>query len=353
MISVQTQNSTPLPTLDEVRRLVATGFPQRSVVGFEALSGGFCNTNLKVFFASDPKPAVLRIYRRRPSPCLKEVELLHLVQQTVPVPEVFHVEPEGLDESGPFALLEYIEGITFQQLEKTGDLQAIQEASYSVGQTLAAIGRYQFEKPGRLVVTKTSPGRESDGLSRKAPYPFSDTQQALEVGLPYIDGPDPIPRMLDSFLALPNLQRRTGPALADRLHDFVWEWAPRLPSLDEERSLAHSDFGARNILVRQIGGSWEVAAVIDWEFAFSGSPLLDVGNFLRYERAARPMREPWFSRGFLENGGSLPDDWRHVVRLLDLAALCEMLTRDTQPDEIVIELLDLIQATLEDRDLIQ
>jgi hypothetical protein len=48
--------------------------------------------------------------------------------------------------------------------------------------------------------------------------------------------------------------------------------------------------------------------VLDWEFAFLGSPLLDVGHFLRYERAARPLREPHLSRGFLEDGGKLPED---------------------------------------------
>jgi aminoglycoside phosphotransferase (APT) family kinase protein len=67
-----------------------------------------------------------------------------------------------------------------------------------------------------------------------------------------------------------------------------------------------------------------VAAVLDWEFAFSGSPLLDVGHFLRYERAAQPLREPQFSRGFVEHGGKLPEDWRHVVRVIDLTALADV-----------------------------
>src|SRR6185437_6695629 len=42
-------------------------------------------------------------------------------------------------------------------------------------------------------------------------------------------------------------------------------------------------------------GTWTVAAVLDWEFAVSGSPLLDIGHFLRYECASRPLAEPHFS----------------------------------------------------------
>lgn len=51
---------------------------------------------------------------------------------------------------------------------------------------------------------------------------------------------------------------------------------------------------------------WAVAAILDWELAFSGSPLLDVGHFLRYELDATPLREPHFSRAFTHD--ELPSD---------------------------------------------
>jgi fructokinase len=91
-----------------------------------------------------------------------------------------------------------------------------------------------------------------------------------------------------------------------------------------------------------------VAAIIDWEFAFSGSPLVDVGHFLRYERAACPLREPEFSLAFIENGGTLPNDWRKLVKLIDLTALCEMLTRDSLPEDVASEVVGLVRSTLEE-----
>jgi fructokinase len=91
---------------------------------------------------------------------------------------------------------------------------------------------------------------------------------------------------------------------------------------------------------------WAVAAILDWELAFSGSPLLDVGHFLRYELDATPLREPYFSRAFVEHGGHLPDNWRLVVKLIDLTGLVECLTHDELPSDVEAELFALIDATL-------
>jgi aminoglycoside phosphotransferase (APT) family kinase protein len=318
--------------LDEIRRLVAKAFPHRKVAGYELLSGGYCNTNLKLTFESGQKPAVLRIYRRDPAACSRETELLRLIRTNVPVPEVFFAEPEH--EVEPFAVLEYVEGVTFSQLKKTRDVEAIQQVATSAGKTLASIGHYRFSRPGILSVDKQT--------------------GELEVADEYIKGREPIPRLNDTFLASPKLQQRTGQELTARLHEFMWSRASRLSQLDEEtdriQCLVHSDFGGGNILVRQVEGKWGVVSLLDWEFAFSGSPLIDVGHFLRFERIAEPLREPYFSRAFVEHGGRLPDDWREVVKVLDLTALCEMLTRDDLPPHATSELLMLINATLEGRD---
>ena len=91
-----------------------------------------------------------------------------------------------------------------------------------------------------------------------------------------------------------------------------------------------------------------MAAVLDWEFAVSGSPLADVGHFLRYERSGRPAAEPHFRTGYLEAGGRLPPEWRRLARLVDLVALCEMLPHDGLPDAAAAELVALMCATVDD-----
>ena len=315
----------PIPDIASVRRLIAPIFPRRRVARCELLTGGLRNTSLKLHFESNELPVVLRMYREAADECWKEVELLRLVKHTVPVPEVIHFEPKGFEDSLPFLVLSFVEALTFQELKRTGNLAAIHQASASVGQTLAAIGGYEFSKPGRLVAT---------------------TNHQLEVGAPYTISADPIPEILDSFLDSPAVQRRLGAPLAERLHNLVWAWAPSLPDLTKVSQLVHSDFGNRNILVNEVNGHWKVVAVLDWEFAFSGSPLIDVANFLRYDTTDEPLREPYFSRRFVEHGGKLPNNWRQIIRVIDLTALVECLRHDYLPDDVADEIIGLINSTL-------
>jgi len=205
------------------------------------------------------------------------------------------------------------------------DTDAIAQAAYSAGKTLAAIGRTKFSKPGWL-----------------APGP--------SVTAPLLEGADSMPRFVDLCLASTNLQQRMPADLRDGTHALIWSWAPQLGHLDDEPCLVHGDFGKRNLLVREIARQWSVTAVLDWEFALSGSPLADLGHFLRYERAARPVAEPHFSNGYLHAGGKLPQNWRQLARLVDLTALCESLTHDQLPDSVVAELVELVRATVENRD---
>jgi len=302
-----------------IRDCIALAFPNSEIARTEILSGGLINTNIKIEFSSRQPPVVLRFYRSDAAVCLKESAVLRLVRSTVPVPEVIHVEPNGIDGSAPFTIMEFVNGVTFQQLKRTKDTEAIHHAAASAGETLARIGKYQFPKPGRLQV-------DND----------------LTVGPQYME----VPRLLDSFLQSRNLQQRIDVSLQHKLHDFIWSWADQLRAFDNDRQLVHCDFGNRNILVDRINGRWQVAAVLDWEFALSGMPLLDIGHYLRYESQDMPLREPYFSRAFVESGGFLPDDWRQLSMVLDLTGLVECLTHDDLPNDVADEILQLINSNL-------
>jgi hypothetical protein len=317
-------------TPEQIRRLLAKVFPKRSVKNLQILSGGLINTNIRVDFEANYEPVVIRLYRNGAEVCRKELALHDLLSRTIRVPRALHAEPDGIEDSPAFLISEYVNALTFQALKRTKDLKAIQHASHSVGATLAAIGGFRFEKPGRLEVQENA--------------------TCLAVGSKFTEGPDQIARLMDTFLASANCERRAGPKLIQRLHDYAWSWSSRIPDLEEVPCLVHNDFGNRNILVRQENGKCVVAAVLDWEFAFSGSPLLDVGHFLRYERSSAPFVEPHFSQGFVEHGGQLPDNWREIARVIDLSGLIECLTHDELPIEVEIELLELVNATLDRRD---
>ncbi|MFZ0634002.1 MAG: phosphotransferase [Candidatus Acidiferrales bacterium] len=321
-LRAQPRRTLPAPL---VERIVHTAFPRSRVLDIQPLRDGLRNANFKLQLDSPPDPIVLRIYEHDASICQKEVDLLNLVARSVPVPEIIHAESRGTDDIPPFALLHFVEGISFRDLTRAGDADAIAQAARSAGETLAAIGRTTFSISGWLALGPA-------------------------VGTPLLDGADPVPRFVDLCLAAANLQRRMPADLRKRTHASIWSHSPNLGSLDDDACLVHGDFGKRNLLVRNVEGKCTVVAVLDWEFAVSGSPLADLGHFLRYERISRPLVEPHFSNGYLFAAGKLPQNWRQLARLVDLAALCESLTHDDLPDAVVAELIELIRATVENRD---
>jgi aminoglycoside phosphotransferase (APT) family kinase protein len=164
------------------------------------------------------------------------------------------------------------------------------------------------------------------------------------VGAPLLEGSDPMPRFVDLCLAHANLQRRASAEMRAHLHQMVWRQAADYAALAAESCLVHGDFSRRNLLVRCVAGEWRVAGVLDWEFAISGTPLTDFGNFLRYEPWDHAVVEPHFSAGYREAGGELPEDWRRLLRLVDVIAICESLTNEGLPETAADELVGLISA---------
>jgi aminoglycoside phosphotransferase (APT) family kinase protein len=306
-------------------RFVCSAFAGARILSATPLADGMRNANFKLHLDGGPGRMVLRIYEHDVSLCQKELDLLRTLADRVPVPEVIHAEPCGIDDLPPFLLMSYIEGITFRELRRTDHSDATAEAAYSVGETLAAIGQIRFRKSGWI-----EPGPS--------------------VGPPLLEGADPVPRFVDLCLASPNVQRRLPEQMRNQVHTLLWAHTTEFKELDHDPRLCHGDFNRRNILVRQIADKWAVVAVLDWEFAVAGHPLGDMANFLRYDKVSHPVVEPHFSAGYLHAGGTLPHNWRRLAQLTDLAALCESLTYADLPDDVSAEIAELISATVEERD---
>jgi aminoglycoside phosphotransferase (APT) family kinase protein len=305
-------------------RIVNRVFPRARVAEVEYLADGLRNANFKLRLDHPAAPLVLRVYEHDASLCRKEMDLMRLVGSRVPVPEILDIEERGFEDVPAFVVMRFVEGVSFLALKRTGDTARVAQAAAAVGETLAAIASFTFPKPGWLAAGPA-------------------------VTAPLLEGPDPMPRFVDACLESRNLQGRVPSGLCHQIHELVWRHAERLADVSGETRLVHGDFSRRNLLVRPDAGRWTVAAVLDWEFAVSGSPLADLGSFLRYERAARPLAEPHFSEGYRNAGGVLPPDWRTLAGLVGLTATCESLTRDGLPAGIAAELVELVRATVETR----
>jgi aminoglycoside phosphotransferase (APT) family kinase protein len=313
----------PPPTLavGEIDALLAAWRGGRRLLEVEPLAGGIMNWNYRVRLTGSPDRFVLRFYDRMPASCAKETRLLELLCDDVPVPRVHFVSSDGANGRPPFCVLEWIDGISLRELRRRGDDRGVAEASYDAGRLLPRLMRHRFDRGGLL----DSSLAVTDG-------PFTNASLIIVV---------------EQFTSSAQFRRRVDEPLCARLHAFL-RATESLHTPTGPATLVHGDFNSPNIFVHQVGGRWTVAAMLDWEFAFAGSILCDVGNMLRYECAGRPRYEPYFSRGLADGGWPLPDEWFLRARLADLPALCELLARDDVPDAIVAELLDLLRGTIGD-----
>ena len=307
----------PIP-LGDVADLLEPWRDGRPVTSAVFLAGGLMNRNYRVRVGDDD--VVLRFCDRDPRACRKEAALLRELHGRVFVPRLFY-ESEDTKPT-PFIVTEFVDGISLRELKKAGDVTALSEAAHAAGRELAKLAFVRLRDPAIV-----------------APD-FSSTPELL-------DGENVNARLIERFLESALLRERLGEARVARVREFAWRHQVALAATETNTGIAHGDFNSANILVRHDGLRWSVAAILDWEFAFNGSTLHDVGNFLRYEHASKPRFEPSFSRGLIDGGFSLSNGWRTTARAADLSALCELLTRPATPPAVAEEVRDLVLATLD------
>jgi aminoglycoside phosphotransferase (APT) family kinase protein len=220
----------------------------------------------------------------------------------------------------PYTLMSFVEGERLSDLLLGRDRQTVGACAYAAGQTLAALHAVTFPHPGFFGPDLT-------------PQPQGDTEGE--------EWRDYIAQCLTEH-------GRTwlGTERTEKPWQFVLAHQAEVATFPAQAVLVHADYNGKNILMQTTPEGWQVAAVLDWEFAFAGSPLFDIGNFLRHEGDLPPDYAQEFERGYSAAGGALPPNWRRLARLLDLLNLCEFLNTPHSRPGIVAEMIRLIDALL-------
>lgn len=129
----------------------------------------------------------------------------------------------------------------------------------------------------------------------------------------------------------------------------VAEEAQALLDEDARTCLVHSDLNPKNLLVDP--ATLRITALVDWEFAHSGSPYADLGNLLRFDR------DPAYADAVLASYTafmpSVPADLLDRARAADLVALVDLSTRAAAApgNTVAAAAADLLAAIAAARDL--
>lgn len=285
---------------NDVTRIFATALGRRQIDRVIPLAGGFSTTVFHVTSGSDS--FVLRVYLQE-STATKEANLAALVRGRVETPELVYADVQGRQCGHPLAIFRFVEGVVLDQILRQGDARDISGAAWAVGTALADIS----------AITLPTPGFFDEELVPVAPsHPLA--HEVLEY----------VRRQLFETSAAAAL----GEDVRDRYWELVQEVVTQIQEVETDRSLVHADFNGKNILLRSRNERWEVSAILDWEFAFSGTSLFDIGNMLRFEHEMHPAFRPAFLSGFTGDGGALPENWEAIARTVDVVNLCEFLTND-------------------------
>jgi len=302
--------------MERVRSLVRNALPERDVIGVELLSGGNRNSNLLVELRH-AAPIVLRIYRSgEAGTARREAALLRLLADVVPVPRVLHVDASETLEL-PFVMMERVEGVRLEHRLSGGDDDA--ELGANVGGVLARIHAIQLPVAGWFdpELQTITPFGESDGW-------FAFIRKTLDEG---------------------QAAQRLGRDVAARLRTLLDRHPHALDGFVDAPCLLHADFKPANLLIRVERPA--VAAVLDWEFAFSGPALFDLAIMLRHEEEMPPRYVSAMLESYQSERGPLPEGWRTAARLLDLVNLCDLANRPYDAPRMYADIRCVVASSLQ------
>ncbi|WP_127502858.1 phosphotransferase [Actinoplanes solisilvae] len=271
------------------------------IVTTSVLAGGFSHETCLLTLADGP--VVVRFGGTDP---VVEAGVMAAARRQVPVPDVLLVVPDKTELGRPAMVIEYVDGVVLSEVLDRGGLARPEAGALGaeVGRAVAGVAAVAFDRPGFF----------TDGdLTVKEERPWS--QQLVEVA--------------ESCMAAVPGSRLDGEVRRAWVR-LCEANPPVLKDVDGHSRLVHADVNPKNIMVSRAGGGWRVAALLDWEFSYSGCSYGDAANMARFGADYPAGFLDGFRAGFAERQpADLPliDGWAYAGRVLDTFALSDLVTR--------------------------
>lgn len=254
---------------------------------------------------------MVRIYaperERRPDAAVVDAALIRLVHGLVAVPEVLEVRPGRGGEPG-LMVTRYVAGPRADDVVREA-VQAQDEAR------LAAVGASLGHAAGTLAGMPTA---------RAGRFSAPDL---------VVMGDRDTEDLVECLERCASALRGWEPGLVEDLRDLVHRAQERL-DLVGRTSLVHGDLIPKNVV---LDADHAVAAVVDWEHAYSGWPHADLGSLVRFDRSGvweQAVGEAWVG----VRGG----EWREALDLARCADLGPLMRLAVWPGgNLVVDLADV------------
>jgi aminoglycoside phosphotransferase (APT) family kinase protein len=292
-----------------IQEMLAPMLAGGDVLSVERLDDGLVNTVYRVLAAPNTALA-LRIYASGIDAFERERQILSRASPRIPAPEILLAGVPGEGLPYPYVVYRWVDGITLNDCRRQFGPAALLSLAEPLARLLADVATISVKK------------------DVAAPVEMSAVLAEAEA------------RLRDGWARV-----RLGSALADALRNRLEAAASRLGDADRMRGLAHGDFGGRNVIVSPTDdGAWRVAALLDWEHAFTGATLWDIGSLFRYAHRYSTTFRDRFELGYRSAGGKLPDDWYQCATLLDATRLIGILSEERDLPSVFAECRDLVSS---------
>ncbi|TDD59195.1 aminoglycoside phosphotransferase family protein [Kribbella antibiotica] len=247
------------------------------------LTGGYQGQTFAV--SAGGEDAVLKLYVNDPERAVVDAALLQLVRGLLPVPRILDLKREGSYEDPPYLLMERLPGVNLQVYLETAGPDERRKVGTQLGELLVRLSGMPFLTVGMF----------RGGDLTVEPLGSAD---------------------LEEYAAGLGVAR-------DGLLQVFAEAEDLLDSAGSRVCLVHSDFNPKNLLVDP--ETARITGLIDWEFAYAGSPYADLGNLLRFE--SDPVLAGAVLGALRGSGLELPEPLVELGRAADLWALLELASR--------------------------
>jgi len=280
---------------ETLNSMISQVFRGKRLTKVERTQTGLSNGTYKVEIEGTTTPYFLRIFAGGSDVASKEKAIAERLRGVVPVADYIYLDTSRKLVEYDWAIIEWKEGVLLRDLLQRGEERQIAEVAESVGSVLARIHSHTFDCPGFL----------AGDLTIANPFNMDENEYYSFIS-----------ESLDNGAT----GHWLGEEATEKVRTFCESHRSLLSEIHEPPVLVHSDFNGLNLLVIERPDGFEVSAVLDWEFAFSGRRYVDIGNMLRYEHD-NSMFERHFIKAYRGSGGFLDENWVLLSKLEDLIAL--------------------------------